>query len=80
MLLKDIKTNRRQNFSKHMESITDVKRDIFMYCSDTVFRAFNQWLIYSTDLQSGEVNYKQFNAFLNMVLRLEKIYVEQIRL
>lgn len=71
-VLKDTKTNRRQNFSKQMESMTDVKRDIFMYGSDTVFRAFNQWLIYSTDLQSEEVNYKQFNAFLNFVLEIRK--------
>ena len=67
-ILKDTKAHRATNNDEMMEKIIDIKRDIFMYGSDKVFRAFNKWL-----LEAKENNEKaQFAAFLDFVLEMRK--------
>ena len=43
-VLKDTKANRTTNNREMMDRMIDIKRDIFMYGSDKVFKAFNKWL------------------------------------
>lgn len=63
-VLKDIKSNKQTNTSDTMQKMIDMKRDIFMYGSDKVFKAFNLWL-----LKTGSSDSKaQFAAFLDFVL------------
>ena len=51
-----------------MDRMTDIKRDILMYGSDDVFKAFNKWLI-----ASNGVNVKgQLTDFLDFVLEMRK--------
>ena len=67
-ILKDTKAHRATNNDEMMEKMIDIKRDIFMYGSDKVFRAFNKWL-----LEAKENNDKaQFAAFLDFVLEMRK--------
>jgi len=67
-VLKDTKANRSTNNDEMMERMIDIKRDIFMYGSDKVFKAFNVWL-----LSAGKNNGKeQFAAFLDFVLEMRK--------
>lgn len=67
-VLKDSKAHRATNNGVMMEKMIDIKRDIFMYGSDKVFRAFNRWL-----LEAKENNDKaQFAAFLDFVLEMRK--------
>ncbi len=44
-VLKDTKANRTTNNREMMDRMIDIKRDIFMYGSDKVFKAFNKWLL-----------------------------------
>lgn len=67
-VLKDIKSNKQTNTSDAMQKMIDMKRDIFMYGSDKVFKAFNLWL-----LKTGSSDSKaQFAAFLDFVLEMRK--------
>lgn len=67
-VLKDSKAHRATNSGVMMEKMIDIKRDIFMYGSDKVFRSFNRWL-----LEAKENNDKaQFSAFLDFVLEMRK--------
>jgi hypothetical protein len=51
-----------------MDRMIDIKRDILMYGSDDVFKAFNKWLI-----ASNGVNVKgQLTDFLDFVLEMRK--------
>ena len=67
-ILKDSKAHRSTNNEKMMEKMIDIKRDIFMYGSDKVFKAFNTWLISTMSTNKK----KQFAAFLNFVLEMRK--------
>lgn len=42
----------RQVITSPLMKMIDVKRDIFMYGSDKVFRSFNKWLLYSHSFTS----------------------------
>ena len=67
-VLKDTKANRTTNNREMMDRMIDIKRDIFMYGSDKVFKAFNKWL-----LSTANSNDKaQFAAFLDFVLEMRK--------
>lgn len=70
-ILKDSRANRKTNYQKQMDAMTDIKRDIFMYGSDEVFRAFNRWLLHSMK-KDEEVQTEQFEAFLKFVLEIRK--------
>ena len=67
-VLKDTKANRRSSNEKMIEGIIDIKRDIFMYGSDNVFKAFNKWLL-STIKDNDQ---DQLSAFLDFVLEMRK--------
>ena len=67
-VLKDAKSHRTTNLSVMMDQMIDIKRDIFMYGSDKVFKAFNTWLL-STTSTDDKV---QFAAFLDFVLEMRK--------
>lgn len=67
-VLKDTKAHRATNNDKMIDRMIDIKRDIFMYGSDQVFKAFNIWL-----LAAKEGNNKvQFSAFLDFVLEMRR--------
>ena len=67
-VLKDSKAHRATNNDVMMEKMIDIKRDIFMYGSDKVFKAFNTWLL-STTTSNDKA---QFSAFLDFVLEMRK--------
>ena len=67
-VLKDSKAHRTTNNDKMMEKMIDIKRDIFMYGSDKVFKAFNTWLLSATTSNDKA----QFAAFLDFVLAMRK--------
>ena len=67
-VLKDSKANRATNNGMMMEKMIDIKRDIFMYGSDKVFKAFNTWLLSTTTTNDKA----QFDAFLDFVLEMRK--------
>lgn len=67
-ILKDSKLHRPTDNKAMMQKMIDTKKDIFMYGSDKVFKAFNKWLVVAF-----ENNYKtQFDAFLEFVLEMRK--------
>lgn len=70
-VLKDSRNNKKTNTQKQADEMTDIKRDIFMYGSDKVFRAFNNWLIHCSK-QNEEDQTLQFEAFLQFVLEIRK--------
>lgn len=70
-ILKDMHSNRKPNLQKQKDDMTDIKRDIFMYGSDEVFRAFNNWLIHSSNPELCDDKI-QFNAFLQFVIEIRK--------
>lgn len=49
-------------------SLVTLQRDIFMYGSDKVFKAFNKWLLSTTNSNDKT----QFAAFLDFVLEMRK--------
>lgn len=61
---------KKQTFEQ-ADEMTDIKRDIFMYGSDKVFRALNSWLIHCSK-QNEEDQALQFEAFLHFVLDIRK--------
>lgn len=67
-VLKDTKANRTTNNREMMDKMIDIKRDIFMYGSDKVFKAFNKWLLSTTNSNDKA----QFAAFLDFVLEMRK--------
>lgn len=67
-VLKDAKANRTTNNKEMMDRMIDIKRDIFMYGSDKVFKAFNKWLLSTTNSNDKA----QFAAFLDFVLEMRK--------
>ena len=67
-VVKDAKANRITDNMEMMDRMIDIKRDIFMYGSDKVFKAFNTWLLYSAKGNDKA----QFSAFLDFVLEMRK--------
>lgn len=67
-VFKDVNANHTTNNSAMKNQLVDIKRDIFMYGSDKVFKAFNKWLLSTTE--SNEK--KQLAAFLDFVLEMRK--------
>ena len=65
---KESKLNKSTDNEEMMLKMIDIKRDIFMYGSDKVFRTFNEWL-----LTTNNPNIKgQLSAFLAFVLEVRK--------
>ena len=67
-VLKESKLNIPTDNEKRVQEMIDIKRDIFMYGSDKVFKAFNNWLLYSNTTNNQE----QLAAFLDFVLEMRK--------
>ena len=67
-ILKDSKLHRPTHNKAMMQKMIDTKKDIFMYGSDKVFRAFNKWLVVAFENN----NKTQFDAFLEFVLEKRK--------
>ena len=67
-VMKDAKLHKTTNTDAVVQKMTEIKRDIFMYGSDEVFKAFNVWLLAanSPDLKA------QFSAFLVFMLEMRK--------
>lgn len=67
-VIKDTKANKTTDNEEMMLKMIDIKRDIFMYGSDKVFKAFNTWL-----LTTNNSNVKaQLSAFLAFVIEMRK--------
>lgn len=67
-ILKDSKLHRPTDNKAMMQKMIDTKKDIFMYGSDKVFRAFNKWLVVAFENN----NKSQFDAFMEFVLEMRK--------
>lgn len=67
-ILKESKLNKSTDNEEMMLKMIDIKRDIFMYGSDKVFKAFNTWLLEAKDNNDKA----QFAAFLDFVLEMRK--------
>ena len=67
-ILKDSKLHRPTDNKAMMQKMIDTKKNIFMYGSDKVFRAFNKWLVVAFENN----NKTQFDAFLEFVLEMRK--------
>ena len=64
-MLKDTTTKRITDMDKVKMKMIDAKRDIFMYGSDEVFKAFNHWLV-----NAGKP--AQFKAYLQFILAIRR--------
>lgn len=60
---------RESNQRKMMDEILESKKNIFMYGSDSVIKAFNKWLCSTT---KKETQYVQLNAFLDFMIEIRK--------
>ena len=67
-ILKDSQLQRPTDNEAMMQKMIDAKKDIFMYGSDKVFRAFNKWLVVAFENN----NKNQFDAFMEFVLEMRK--------
>ena len=67
-VLKDSKLNKPTNSNERLQEMIEIKRDILMYGSDKVFKAFNKWLL-STVVPDSKI---QLAAFLDFVLEMRK--------
>lgn len=67
-VLKDSRLHKQTNDNEMLEYMIDIKRDIFMYGSDKVFKAFNTWLLAAKE----DNNKKQFSYFLDFVLEMRR--------
>lgn len=67
-ILKDSKLHRPTDNKAMMLKMIDTKKDIFMYGSDKVFRAFNKWLVVAFENNSKS----QLDAFMEFVLEMRK--------
>lgn len=65
LLLKDTKKNQPTNMKMVESKMIDAKRDIFMYGSDEVFKAFNKWLVNASTPQ-------QIDFYLEFILSIRK--------
>ena len=64
-VLKDVKSKHQTNDKLIESKMLDSKRDIFMYGSDKVFRAFNNWLMHAATPY-------QFDAYLEFILSIRE--------
>lgn len=68
-ILNDVKKQKNTNQNIIIDKMTESKRDILLYGSDTVFDKFNKWLCSTTE----EKEYKiQMKYFLDLILEMRK--------
>ena len=73
-ILKDVKKEKDYNQTKiqnnkMLEEMLESKKNIFMYGSDNVIKAFNKWLCSTTKNESKEA---QLDAFLDFMIEIRK--------
>lgn len=68
-ILKDIKKEKGTNTKVMTDKMIDSKKNIFMYGSDNVIRAFSNWLCLSTTKASTE---QQLYTFLELMIEIRK--------
>lgn len=69
-VLKDVKESKTTNPKRMQDRMINSKKDIFMYGSDKVFKAFNKWLCSKTENDSKQ--YIQMNNLLNLMVQVRK--------
>lgn len=62
--LEDTKTNKNIDPKEQLKTMLSVKRDIFMYGSDKVFRCFNDWLVCSSQNVDNKTMMKKLLVFM----------------
>lgn len=67
-VLKDVKNERISNPEVLRDRIMESKKDVFMYGSDNVIKAFNTWLCYTKE----NANNLQMAAFLDLMIEIRK--------
>lgn len=67
-VLKDVRKNQQTNANMVESKLIDAKRDIFMYGSDKVFRAFTNWLVNTNNPNQSE----HLDAYLKFILCIRK--------
>ena len=68
-ILKDSKNHKTTNQKALMEQMIDSKRDILMYGSDSVFQAFNNYLVKSSENTDATTT---MNSFLDFIIAIRK--------
>ena len=68
-ILKDVKKEKDTNQKIMMDKMIESKKNIFMYGSDKVFKAFSRWLCSST---TGGTNEQQMNNILELMIEIRK--------
>ena len=68
-ILKDSKNHNTTNQKALMEQMIDSKRDILMYGSDSVFKAFNNYLVKSSENTDATTT---MNSFLDFIIAIRK--------
>ena len=68
-IFKDVKNNTPADNGNLISQLIDVKKDLFIYGSDDVFRKFTTWLSFSTENQN-DLNH--MNYFLDLMLEIRK--------
>lgn len=68
-ILKDSKNHKPTNQKSIMEQMIDSKRDILMYGSDSVFKAFNNYLVKSSENADSKTI---MNSFLDFIIAIRK--------
>ena len=69
-VLKDVKESKTTNPKRMQDRMINSKKDIFMYGSDKVFKAFNKWLC--STMENGTRQYTQINNLLNLMVQVRK--------
>jgi hypothetical protein len=68
-VLQNVKKKESGDPSAMMSNMLESKKNILMYGSDRVVKAFNKWLCSTTMNKS---NYQQLDAFLDLMLEMRK--------
>lgn len=75
-VLKDVQKERPTNANLVESKLMDAKRDIFMYGSDKVFRAFNNWLVNTNNANQS----RRLDAYLKFILCIREDICGKTRL
>ena len=68
-LLKNVKKEKDTNQKVLMDKMLESKKNIFMYGSDKVVKAFSKWLCSSTTRENNE---QQMNKLLELMIEIRK--------
>lgn len=68
-IFKDTKNNKPINNQNLTLKLIDIKKDLFIYGSDEIFRKFTDWLCFSTE-NSNNLNH--MNYFLDLMIAIRR--------